>query len=221
MPVHQSDRRRKKLLEIKMKKFSIALLALAMVLAISPMAKADSVIFGWTFSEFDTQTQSSITIGSGTISSVGGIDPASPPAIFEIVGGTGTFFDGADTQTLTGILYNPNYPGSNTVGNIEYDNALIYPAIPGSGSNLDFSGLAFTTTKSGLLLNIYWSGSGAGAGSDSWYESNGAGPGNFVQAGTFAITSEQFVPEPSSLLFFGTGLLGLAGMLRYKFLRTR
>jgi hypothetical protein len=44
-----------------------------------------------------------------------------------------------------------------------------------------------------------------------------------VEDNTFSEFNDSFdvTPEPSSLLMFGTGLLGLAGMLRHKFQRSR
>lgn len=59
---------------------------------------------------------------------------------------------------------------------------------------------------------------------------NGGG-GNFVYSGvttaggyveiTYDYSNTPNVPEPDSLLLFGTGLLGLAGALRYKFVKSR
>jgi hypothetical protein len=43
-----------------------------------------------------------------------------------------------------------------------------------------------------------------------------------TSAFAMTITAEgEYAPEPSSLIMFGTGLLGLAGMLRYKFTHSR
>ncbi len=77
------------------------------------------------------------------------------------------------------------------------DNLLTYPAAP---SYVDYNGLGFTTAN--LSANIYYI-----FGSYIYENSNGATANN----GTFTVTP---VPEPASLLVLGTGVLGLALVMR-------
>ncbi|MDD2860573.1 MAG: PEP-CTERM sorting domain-containing protein [Acidiphilium sp.] len=110
----------------------------------------------------------------------------------------GTLTTAGTSSTITGITGTDN--GAAITGLTTFqgsDNLLTYPANP---SYFDFSGLGFTTAN--LSANIYYNVLG-----NVYEDSNGA----TVTGGSLTVTP---VPEPGSLLVLGTGLLGLALVMR-------
>ncbi len=164
-----------------MKKFSIALLALATAVAITPAARADTFYFN-----FGAPGVSS----SGTL-----VGTETSPGVYQITSGSITTTSGYGTYS--GVV--------DVTGNYGTDDLLYLP--PSATTDfkyLDNNGVLFDMSYGGV--NALWGGDNNsinGSGYSNWFWDDA----DIIGGGTMNVS---LTPEPSSLLLLGTGLLGLA-----------
>ena len=140
-----------------MQKYSIALLALAAALAISPSAKATTYDFSYTGAVTSGPAGTVTLDGSFTTGLSYGSDGG-----YQITGFTGTYSDTGDGVSGVVSLYpgvaTYEAPATTSNGNWNYDN-LFYPAMdaPGtSGGAFDYQGLMLDVTGSNQWeVNFY------------------------------------------------------------------
>jgi hypothetical protein len=177
-----------------MRKTSISLIAMAAALAVAPIALADSITGTLGIGGSDTFTTTSISfLGTGTVFS-----------------GNGTFTGASGPATMTGFTF----ADSNGVE--------LFDVTSGTGAPITFTidGAVTATPMGSGSLMITGSGSLTEAGftsTDGTFElTTGTTVAGGLSTTTFQVTagatgsSGPVVPEPSSLVFLGTGLFALA-----------
>jgi len=178
-----------------MKRFSLALAALALAALTSTSAFADSVDFTFSFT------------GSN-------------------YSGTGTFIttsEGGDQYLVTGITGEVNGTAISSLlstgsfptgfGNVPNDNLLIYPGTFGinSPSYFDDAGVSFTVGSGRTEYDVNLN--------DTFFFENAVTGGNHssdkIEFDSVSVDpAASPVPEPSTLMLLGTGILGAAGAIR-------
>jgi len=153
-------------------------------------------------------------VSSGTLVAVA---DSNLPNTYDIQTISGTFNGTAITGLLPCPAYDPASPCDNAnPRNFSFDN-LLY--ISSGQPYLDFNGIGFSVGNSGYQGNFFFDNTvGLPAfvpnvsGSYAFFDSNNANE----LLDSFTINSSA-VPEPGSLILFGSGLLGVIGSMRRRF----
>ena len=195
-----------------MGRFKFAIFALVGVLAASFVARAETVDFSGLASGTAVTNQY-----SGVVFSLqGGPDSSGPPTTWnydEEALGNSTH-SGYPTASILDITFTSPASGlSFTFDNYGDNGATFYTAYDGatvvSTGNISDVGDFDLVAVAGSGITDLQLNNGTG-GDGSWYFG--------VQELTFTSGNVTATPEPGSFLLFGTGILGMAGMLRRKFL---
>ena len=119
---------------------------------------------------------------------------------------------GGTPQTLTGVTN--QFLGTNQFGYALYAAWYSFPNIPWSGDGYVTQSNACSTSGCSVSNPIYWD---ENSGPSTAYENTiGSIPSEaYTLTGTHG-GPPPTTPEPSSILLFGSGVLGLAGLLRRK-----
>jgi len=224
-----------------MKKFSVALIALATILAIAPAAYADTIAFNVTGTGTQTTNTASVSFQvSGSQQTTGPY--AGDYLITGLTGGTATIngstfsivslitsstvaSNGSGTPLLSGYFWGPTDPNvltdvGTTSGPGDFDNEIITVAGSPVTYTLDNQGLAFLLSN-GEDLQIFVAYNKGTKINDVVIteDATDGSASTYVSAATnLNITPS---PEPGSLVLFGTGLIGFAGLLRRKYMVSR
>ena len=206
----------------------IALLAVCCLMLVAVPAMADTLysngayngtVDAWTI-DFGFSVSDSFTVP--TNSSIEDLhfvywDASTSDLLTTVDMAIGSTSFGGTFQTLSGVTN--TFLGTNQYGYALYQADYTFTNIPWSGAGYVTLQNACSTSGCSISNPIYWDENG---GPSTAYENTlGSVPSEaFTLTGTSGTgTGTGTTPEPSSIMLFGSGILGLAGVLRRKLSR--